>query len=393
MKGVTMGNKWEKVTTGVRCRKHPTRKRGARFDRYFSIYYKLDGRQHEEGLGWESEGWTEEKVRNLNNELRHNRKVGRIPRTYQEKKAIDKAKVAIDNTDKVQPVTVTILFDEYQTVSEKYKSARSQKRERHMFRDHIKPIIGDIPAKAVTVFDIEEIKGSAARKGLSPSSIVIILSLARQLLDYGIKNKRFSGINPVATVKTPRTDNRRRRFLTEEEAERLLAALKERSLDVFRITLLSLHTGLRLKEIFGLIWSDINFERGYILVRGSKQNDNRFVYMSTRVKAELEAMAEEGPGALLFPTRKGKHGRRQLISKTFFRTVEDLGFNRDITDPRQRVVFLTCRHTFANWLVQKGVDIRVVKELLGHRSLATTERYSSTSRESLRQALATLPVP
>jgi len=62
--------KWETLTQGIRFRKHPTRKRGVKFDRYFSIYYQFEGKRKEEGIGWESEGWTEERVKILYNELK-----------------------------------------------------------------------------------------------------------------------------------------------------------------------------------------------------------------------------------------------------------------------------------------------------------------------------------
>ncbi len=391
-----MRHKWKKLTTGVRYRKHPTRKRGARLDRYFSIYYKFDGKQHEEGLGWESEGWTEERVRNLNNELKHNRKMGKVPRTYQETMAVDRAKAAAHDTgksrDRKETPTVSALFDSFQNTGDSHKNPKTIKRERHIFRDHIKPIIGDLPVKAVTTLEIEEIKRTVAEKGLAPSSISIVLSVVRQILEHGIRNNHFVGINPVSAVKTPRTNNKRMRFLTEEEAEKLLATLKPRSLPIYRITLFSLQLGLRAQEIFALTWSDIDIEKGVILIRSSSPEHNRFAYITPRVKAELEVMPDGGPGTLLFPPREGKHEQRQLISKTFSRTVQDLGFNDNVTDPRRRVVFHTCRHSFANWLIKRGVDIRVVKELLGHRSLSTTERYSNVTPDVLRETMKTLEI-
>ena len=72
------------------------------------------------------------------------------------------------------------------------------------------------------------------------------------------------------------------------------------------------------------------------------------------------------------------------------RVVAALGFNNGVTDPRQKVVFHTLRHTFASWLVEQSVDLYSVKELMGHSTLAMTERYSHLSPDKLRRAVKTL---
>jgi len=70
--------------------------------------------------------------------------------------------------------------------------------------------------------------------------------------------------------------------------------------------------------------------------------------------------------------------------------VAALGFNNGVTDPRQKVVFHPLRHTFASWLVEQSVDLYSVKELMGHGTLAMTERYSHLSPDKLRRAVKPL---
>ena len=62
-------------------------------------------------------------------------------------------------------------------------------------------------------------------------------------------------------------------------------------------------------------------------------------------------------------------------------------FNNGVTDPRQKITFHTLRHTFASWLAINGTPILTIKELLGHQSLAMTERYSHLSPDHKRQAV------
>jgi len=84
--------KWQKSNyPGVRFRSHPKRKHGVKFDRYFSIYYRLNGKRVEEGVGWSSQGWAEKKANELLSELQRNQKKGTRPQTLKEKRKIEQA--------------------------------------------------------------------------------------------------------------------------------------------------------------------------------------------------------------------------------------------------------------------------------------------------------------
>ena len=117
--------------------------------------------------------------------------------------------------------------------------------------------------------------------------------------------------------------------------------------------------------------------------------------MTEALRAELAAMELEKASseeertnrkaALVFPDRKG--GRRKQMSDAFDRAVETLKLNEGIDDPRQRVCFHTCRHSFASWLVEGGIDLFVVREMLGHRDLNMTARYSHLAPDTLQKAV------
>ena len=109
--------------------------------------------------------------------------------------------------------------------------------------------------------------------------------------------------------------------------------------------------------------------------------------MTDTVREILGRMDQGGKSAYVFPDRNGN--RRRFISKTFDRTVEALGFNEGVTDRRQRVNFHTLRHSFASWTVMAGTDIYVLKEILGHSTLAMTERYSHLAPEKFKVAAET----
>ena len=156
-------------------------------------------------------------------------------------------------------------------------------------------------------------------------------------------------------MRRPKIDNRRLRFLSKDEADALLVEIKTVSLNLHDECLLALYCGLRAGEIHNLMWGDIDFGNGQILIRDPKNGQNRFAFLTEPVKAMLERrFTRQDKESLLFPTATGK--KRAQVSRAFGDCVEKLGLNAGVNDPRQKVVFHTLRHTFASWLVQKGVE-------------------------------------
>jgi integrase len=211
------------------------------------------------------------------------------------------------------------------------------------------------------------------KKGLAARTIHYCLAVTRQVFNYGKKHDYFFGDNPVCKVKMPTTDNRRMRFLTLEEAQMLLDEIQIHSALTYRITLISLDCGMRFGEIAGLTWQDLNFQDDTILIRNPKNGQTRFAFMTETVKAMFLEMVPGKAGDLVFQST-GKKERLKEISDTFKRAVKKIGLNDSIVDSRLKVVFHTCRHSFASWLVAEGTDLFTVRELLGHKSIAMTER-------------------
>jgi integrase len=216
------------------------------------------------------------------------------------------------------------------------------------------------------------------------------LAVIRQVFNYARDHELFTGQIIVNKVKIPRADNRRIRFLTHDESEELLAELAERSPDLHDMALLALHCGPRAGEIFGLTWQDIDFERGLVTLRHTKNGHVRHVPMTDRVREMLKnrELVRDQDNSLVFPSRNGDKIKK--ISHAFERTVKDLGWNKGLDDSRQKVVFHSLRHTCASWLVMAGVPLYTVKEYLGHKQISQTERYAHLAPDSLQQATAAL---
>jgi integrase len=343
----------------------------------------LDGKRKDEAVGWASKGWTAKKANALLSEITENQRKGNGPQTLAEMRENEKKR-------RVKKYRAEIIFSD---VWKKYKAQaiadrgeKALRTECGLYDSWIKKDLAGLPMKDVSPFHLEMIKSKMAKDGLTPRSMEYTLAIIRQVFNYARRNDLFTGDNPVSKVKIPRTDNRRVRFLTHEEADTLLTELLEKSKQVHDMALLSLHTGARAGEIFSLTWGCVDLEAGTMLLKDTKNTASRTAFMTRAVKDMLAGIKPDQAGRddLVFPGRGGvKIGQ---MSQTFPRVASEL-FNQGVDDPRQRVYFHSLRHTYASWLVMEGVDLYRVKELLGHKDLTMTQRYSHLAPDSLRGAV------
>jgi len=340
-------------------------------DLCFDVTYKLDGKKIWEKIGWTSEGYSARLAAEIRAErLRSMRHGEELPR--QKKKA----------------PRFSDAWDKYRTWAERNK-ARGGEDDVSRYDKHLKAALADKRLDEIAPFDLERLKADLLKRGLAPATVKHCLVIVRQVFNKAVSWGLYKGPNPVTAVKMPTVQNARDRFLSHQDADRLLERLKAvQTLDLHDMALLALHTGLRRGEIFNLRGYDLNFDNGTIRVSDPKNKTSRYAYMTEAVKAMLERRKPETPDALVFPDRDGK--KRIAMSKNFQRIIDELGFNDGVTDRRQRVSFHTLRHTFASWLAIQGESLITLKELLGHKTTAMTERYSHLIPDHKRRAVARL---
>jgi len=377
-------------TPGVRYYEHKTRKYGVKFDRYYTIRYKIDGKDKEEALGWASNGWTEQKAAERLAELKQAQRTGDGAKTLDEKRKQAKEKEekqkVIENQRKRELITFSEVFEKYFVQSQQDKTRQSWHTEELLYRNWLSKLMADKPLREITPFILEKLKKAMTDNGRQPRTVTYALQVVRQVFNYAKNHDLFNGDNPVSKVKKPSNDNRRNRYLEKEEAEKLLKALEMRSPQLHNISLVSLHCGLRAGEIFNLTWENVNFKRDFISVTDTKSGRNRNIPMTNEVRNMLEEVKKTSTTELVFVSSKGE--RIKEVSRTFDRVVEELGFNINIKDSRNKVVFHTLRHTYASWLVMSGTDLYSVQKLMGHSTMAMTERYSHLSPNHLQKAIA-----
>lgn len=385
-----MSVRWHNTQyTGVRYREHPSRKHARKPDRYFAIRYKVDGKPKEEALGWASEGWNAEKAHIERSSLRKAQNLGEGPQTLGEKRALENEKREQAEAEKKRIDKENISFRQYfqQTyfpIAKDNKGWSSYNREESLFRLWIDPVIGRMPFKDIRPFHMEKVKKSMSDAKKAPRSIQYALAVVRQVFNHAKRNGVYAGESPTSMVAQPKLNNKRERFLTYEEADSLLAKVATKSQWLYDMALLSLHCGIRAGEIFDLSWGCVDFENGTILLMDTKSGKNRRAYMTSEVREMLKNNGPGMPNELIFKDTKGN--KIADISNSFARVIEELGLNAGVTDRRLKVTFHTLRHTYASWLVMDGTDLYTVMKLLGHSTIAMTERYSHLSSDTLREA-------
>ena len=241
-----MSKKHKTIYPGIRYREHKTRKYSGSPDRYFFIRYRLHGKLKEEGLGWASDGWNAKKASIELAKLKQAHATGEGPQTLAEKRRLSKEKDEAERKEKKRQKREQVTFDDifldsYFPQAKVNKSQRSYEREDSLFRLWISPVISQLALKDVAPIHMERIKKNMADAGRAPRSIRYALAVIRQVFNFARYNNLFIGESPTANVKMPQKDNRRLRFLTHDEDDRLLAALEIKSRQLYEMALVSLH--------------------------------------------------------------------------------------------------------------------------------------------------------
>jgi len=383
---------WIKVERGIRYREHPTRKHGVprRPDRYYVIRLAVDNVMRQEALGWESEGITLEKARVELAKLREAKRTGKGPRSLGEKREIDdsrrKAEEEARRNAEAAKITVADFWQNNYWPAQRHKAHGSLVAEEALWSKWLQPHIGDTQLVELTPAVLDQVKIAMMQAGKAASSIKYAFAVVSQLWTLADRDGIVTGRCPTKRIDLPWQDNRRERYLTVEEADRLLAALSKRAPLMKDMAILGLDCGLRFGEIAELTWQDVDFGRGMLQIRDPKSGINRVAYMTQRVRQVLEARSGNGQEYIF---TDGNGDPVQGTSKAFKNVCREL-FNQGVTDRRYKVCFHTLRHSFASRLVENSQDLYAVSKLMGHSTIRMTERYAHLSQEKFKEAIGIL---
>jgi integrase/recombinase XerC len=225
-------------------------------------------------------------------------------------------------------------------------------------------------------------------KGLSKKTQARMLSAVRSLFRYACREGLLAA-NPAQAVRTPKIPQTLPRHLRPGEVENLVeaptAADGDEPLALRDRALLELlyASGLRVSELVGLDWTDVDLSSRVVRVLG-KGRKERMVPFGRKAEEALRAWLAVWAGL-----RKEVDEAEPVFLNTFGTRLTDRSVRRvidkwvDDAGVAQGVHPHTLRHTFATHLLENGADLRAIQELLGHSSLSTTQKYTHLDVERL----------
>jgi tyrosine recombinase XerC len=216
------------------------------------------------------------------------------------------------------------------------------------------------------------------KKQEKKSTIARKLAVLRSFFQFCIQ-KKWTKDNPAKVVSTPKQEKLVPSFLSEDEMTVLLELPGTgKPLDWRDKALLELlyATGLRVSELVGLDLMDINFEERLLRVRGKGKKERLVPYgrvseKSLRLYLDRRSLIAQGrvDAAAVFLNYRGQRLSTRSVQRIVRSYIRETALKRRISPH-------SLRHSFASHLLSRGADLRAIQELLGHASLATTQKYT-----------------
>jgi integrase/recombinase XerC len=241
----------------------------------------------------------------------------------------------------------------------------------------------------ISVLELRAYVAALHEAGYAKTSIARHLASLRSFFRFG-QREGWTKTNTAKPLRNPRKGRSLPHFLSAEEIQRLLDAPSTRDPMGLRdgaILETMYSAGLRVSEVVGLNESDIDFESGVLRVRGKGRRERMTPIGSYALRAlqrwlPLRKLHAKEPAGAAAPVFVNKFGRR-LTTRSVARMLEKY---LKLTDLDRRTTPHSLRHSFATHLLDRGADIRSVQELLGHKSLVTTQIYTHVSTTALHEA-------
>lgn len=274
---------------------------------------------------------------------------------------------------------------------------------------HVVPVLGHQRLDAVGASELAALATSWRTRGDAITTVNTRMGTVQTMFGLAVDWGFLLVAPKIVYFKVPKETVR---FLTEVEAVALLDAAKPKWRSM---VLIGLRTGMRIGELRGLQWGDIDLDKATLVVRRTdpglggmdstvpKGGRFRFLPLTADARAclaELHADARAKTGHpprasdWVWPGNREWHGQHER-----HRPRAMTACNRQMREISKRAkvddcTWHTLRHTFASWLVMRGVSLRVVQELLGHQSIRMTERYAHLAPGFAQHAaVASLEVP
>ncbi|MBN1908977.1 MAG: tyrosine recombinase XerC [Pirellulales bacterium] len=268
---------------------------------------------------------------------------------------------------------------------------KSYREDLDALADYLTELHGEVcPAPGqISVVDLRGYVAALHEAGYAKSTIARHLASIRSFFRFG-RREGWTKTNPARPLRNPRQTRSLPHFLSTEELGRLLEApptdtmlgLRDRA-----ILETTYSAGLRVSEAVGLRDGDLDFDAGIVRVRGKGRRERLApvgTYATDALKRwlavrRLSPKEPNGPESPVFVNRFGRRLTTRSVGRMLEKYLRETGLDTRTTPH-------SLRHSFATHLLDRGADIRSVQELLGHKSLVTTQIYTHVSTAGLRAA-------
>ena len=267
---------------------------------------------------------------------------------------------------------------------------KGYREDLHALAEYLADGAGHCPAPgSITTGELRGFLSALHEAGYAKTSISRRLASVRSFLRFG-QREGWAKSNPAKALRNPRKSRKLPHFLTTEEVGQLLAAPKGDSPAAVRdrAILETLYSaGLRVSELVGITDGDLDFAAGIVRIRGKGKRERLAPIGSYAARAlkrwmdvrKLSPREKAGREAPVFTNKFGTRLTTRSVARMLEKHLKATGLD-------QRTSPHTLRHSFATHLLDRGADIRSVQELLGHKSLVTTQIYTHVSTANLRAA-------
>ena len=287
----------------------------------------------------------------------------------------------IEQRKQIQSMPTVAEFVEQQYMPHIQSYKRSWMTDESLLRNHVLPSIGHLYLDEVRHDHLSTLFNKH-RLNHKPASTNRVIIMIRYIFNCA---KRWGALdlkdNPTAQIPLYTVNNKRERYLTPDEVNRLLVALNESKAPMLKyIVMFLLLTGARKSEVTNAKWDDFNLENRVWKIEFNKTGQTRYVPLSDAAVDLILSVPKLIECDYAFPNPKTKRPFKHIFGAW------DLVRNKaGIGDVRIHDL----RHSFASFLINSGRSLYEVQNILGHTQVKTTQRYAHLNQDSLLKAVNT----
>ena len=299
--------------------------------------------------------------------------------------AVEQGKYAYDQPGSKN--TLAELIDRYieRVLPSKQKNARNVRQHLLWWKQELGSyLLSDIKPNLISQKRDDLLSSPTCKnRHRSPTTVVRYLASLSHVFSVAVRDWEWMQENPVLKISKPKISNERTRFLSDEERTRLIKVCQEsESKGLYPVVILALSTGMRRGEILNLKWSDIDLDRGAILLQTTKNGERRFIPLVGIALDLLKSRCINQPtNPLVFPAPYSPS--KPIDIRSAWETALE---KANISNFR----FHDLRHTAASYLAMNQASLLEIGTLLGHKTVQMTKRYAHLSDAHTYSAAITL---